>query len=284
MDLETVVDVALPRTRGELPDPLAGDAFLAGGTWMFSVPQTGVRRLVDLTTLGWPALTVSADGLEIAATCTFAELVAFAGGDPRATEDTRCRWPALSLLRPCCDALRGSFKVQHAATVGGNLCLALPAAPMAALATALDGVCVVWTPEGGERHVPAASFVLGERETVLRPGEVLRSVVLPGSALAARTAFRQESLAPLGRSAALLVARADADGAFVLTITASTPAPVVVRLRGVPSRHELAAALHAAVPAAGYHDDVHGDPAWRAQLTALMAEELRAELAGPAAR
>lgn len=312
MDLETVVEMALPRTRGELPRHEEGDAFLAGGTWVFSAPQTGVRRLVDLTTLGWRALTATPAGLEIAATCTLGELVAFADGDPRARvasgegdpessvggardtdggprdsgEDRRDRvdealthWPALALLRPCCDALRGSFKVQHAATVGGNVCLALPAAPMVALAAALDGDCLVWTPGGGERHVPTEAFVLGERLTVLRSGELLRSVVLPATALRARTAIRQASLAPLGRSAALLIARVDEDGAFVLTITASTPAPVVVRLSAVPGPHELATALADTLAPTGFHDDVHGAPAWRAHLTGLLAEELRTELA-----
>jgi CO/xanthine dehydrogenase FAD-binding subunit len=310
VDLETVAEVALPRSRAELPAPAAGDAFLAGGTWVFSAPQTGVRRLVDLTTLGWPAVSAGEEGLEIAATCTFSELVAFAEGggeedgqaadDGRVTgdgpvgdaaratgdgpaADARRRWPALALVRPCCDALRGSFKVHHAATVGGNLCLALPAAPMVALAAALDGTCVVWTPEGGERRVPAEAFVLGERATVLRPGEVLRSVLLSDAALRGRVAMRQESLAPLGRSAALLIGRVDPDGGVVLTVTASIPAPVVLRFAGVPSAAELSAGLDAALAPGGFHDDVHGDPAWRAALTGLLAEELRAELAGSAA-
>ena len=282
MDLETVAELALPRSRDELPAFAEGDAFLAGGTWVFSAPQTGVRRLVDLTTLGWPAVVATDAGIEIAATCTFSELVAFAEGDPRATGDARADRSALALVRPCCDALRGSFKVHHAATVGGNLCLALPAAPMVALTAALDGVCVVWTPDGGERRVSAEAFVLGERSTVLSPGEVLRAVELPAAPLTARTAFRQESLTPLGRSAALLIARRDPDGAFVVAITASTPRPVVLRFAEVPSPHELGAVVGEALGTTGLHDDVHGDPAWRAALTALLAEDLRAELAGDA--
>jgi CO/xanthine dehydrogenase FAD-binding subunit len=278
VDLETVTEVALPRTRAELPAPAEGDLFLAGGTWVFSVPQTGARRLVDLTTLGWPAVTATSAGLEVAATCTMAELVAFAAADPRSGADAR-PWPATRIFGACCDALRGSFKVQHAATVGGNLCLALPAAPMAALAAALDGTCVIWTPAGGERRVPAAGFVLGDRRTVLAPGELLRSILLPAAALRSRVALRHESLTPLGRSAALLVARRDADGAFVLTVTASTPAPVVLRFPAVPSPGALADALDAGLRSSGIHDDVHGDPAWRLQLTSMLAQELREELA-----
>jgi hypothetical protein len=52
VDLETVTEVALPRSRAELPAFADGDLFLAGGTWVFSAPQAGTRRLVDLTMLG----------------------------------------------------------------------------------------------------------------------------------------------------------------------------------------------------------------------------------------
>src|ERR1700676_1849169 len=69
MDLNTVTEVAHPRSRAELPVWTAGDAWLAGGTWLFSEPQAHLSRLIDLTDLKWPALTVTATGLQIAATC-----------------------------------------------------------------------------------------------------------------------------------------------------------------------------------------------------------------------
>ena len=57
---------------------------LAGGTWLFSEPQPGLEELVDLTTLGWPAIGVTDDGLTLAATCTIrslADLPAVQGGE-----------------------------------------------------------------------------------------------------------------------------------------------------------------------------------------------------------
>src|SRR5436305_489841 len=48
MDLNTVSEVVRPRRRESLADWRAGDAWLAGGTWLFSEPQPAVRRLVDL--------------------------------------------------------------------------------------------------------------------------------------------------------------------------------------------------------------------------------------------
>jgi hypothetical protein len=192
MDLVAVEEI-VAATRAALDDWGHGDAWLAGGTWMFSQPQPAVRRLHDLTALDWPAITADADGIELAATCTLAELAAW---------PVPARWPGAGILRPCCEALLGSFKVWQAATVGGNLCLALAAAPMAALAVALEGVCEVWGPDGGARQIAALELITGPGTTSLRPGELLRSVRLPRAALEHDVAVRQASLAPLGRSAA----------------------------------------------------------------------------------
>ena len=260
MDLNTVEEVLRPRGREAMPAFADGDAYLAGGTWLFSEPQTGLRRIVDLTALGWPALERTDDGLVVGATCTLAELEAF---------EAPAAWIAADVIGRCCRALLGSFKIRRLATVGGNLCLALPASPMAALATALDGACTVWAPGGAQREVPAIELITGASRTCLAPGEVLRSVTLPEAALRRRCAFRQTSLTPLGRSAALLIGTRDAQG-LALTITGSVARPV--RLRD-PSPE----AIDAAIPR--WHDDVHGAPAWRRRVTHLLAAEIAAELA-----
>ena len=147
-----------------------GDAWLAGGTWLFSEPQRELRRLFDLTAFDWEPLREHADGLEIAATCTLAQLAGWPG---------RPGWPGAALVGDCCRALLGSFKIWNAATVGGNLCLALPAGPMTSLAVALDGVHTIWEPDGSQRTLPAREFVLDANVNALAPGELLRSTWLP---------------------------------------------------------------------------------------------------------
>src|SRR5271163_1546679 len=169
MDLNTITAVARPRNRGEMSAWSTGDAWLAGGTWLFSEPQPTLTRLIDLQGLRWPALEITPDGLRIGATCTLAQLAA---------TEFPAEWRAAPLFRQCCRALLGSFKIWNAATVGGNLCMALPAGPMAALTAALDGVCVIWTPDGGERCLPAIDFVVGPQQNALHPGEVLREIRL----------------------------------------------------------------------------------------------------------
>ena len=118
----------------------------------------------------------------------------------------------------------------------------------------------------------------------LQPGELLRSIALPAEALTRRTAFRQISLAPLGRSGALVIGTLARDGTFALTITASTPRPVKLSFDSLPCAGDLRARIEQAIPADGWYDDVHGSPAWRRHMTLHFAEDIRGELGAGAAR
>ncbi len=190
-------------------------------------------------------------------------------------------WIAAPLVNQCCRAFLSSFKIWNMATVGGNLCMALPAGPMISLTTALDGVCTIWTAEGCERRVPVLDFVLAPQRTALAPGELLRAIDLPLSMLRGRTAFRQISLSPLGRSGALLIGTLSPDdGDFTLTVTAATPRPVRLSFKHIPDSETLRKGLEAAIPPNAYYTDVHGAPAWRRQVTLQFAEDIRCELAG----
>jgi CO/xanthine dehydrogenase FAD-binding subunit len=258
VDLNTVAEVISPAEVGQWRP---GDAWLGGGTALFAEPRPHLSRLLDLTTAGWPALTVRDDGLEIAATCTIAELAA-AGHD---------------IVERCCHAFLASFKIWNVATVGGNLCAALPAGPMIALGAALDGTCLLLGPDGS-REVPVRDFVTGEGTTMLREGELLRSMHLPAASLSARTAYRQGSLHAHGRSGVLVIGRLAA-GRLTLTVTAATKRPFVLVLAEAPAAETVQVALAERIPDAAYVDDVHGSPAWRRHLTRLYAEQIRVELA-----
>jgi CO/xanthine dehydrogenase FAD-binding subunit len=272
LDLNTITEVTRPHQRNEFPQWRAGDAWLGGGTWLFSEPQPKLRRMVDLSALGWEPLRVSPNGLEIAATCTIAELNSVS---------LPVEWIAAPLVDQCCRAFLASFKIWNMATVGGNICISLPAGPMISLTAALEGVCTIWSADGAERCVPVADFVTGPQRNVLKAGELLRRIDIPVSALIKRTAFRQISLARLGRSAALLIGTLDpATAEFVLTITASTPRPMKFSFNNLPTGHELRARIEREIPADGYFDDIHGLPAWRRHMTLHFAQEIRGELAG----
>lgn len=265
MDLNTVTTYRRVRTWAELA--LApGECILAGGTWLFSEPQPGVKGLVDLTTMGWPALEYRADGLRIAATCTIAELSRL---------PPRPGWRAQPLFFQCASALLASFKIWNAATVGGNVCRSFSAAAMVSLCVALDATATVWTPGSGAYRLPVERLVTGNGTNTLRPGEVLRAIDIPEHALRARTGFRKMALAGLGRSAAVLTGRVDEDGRTVCTITAATLAPTVLRYPVPPDAFTL---RHDVEGVAGYYTDPLGPADWRRHVSAVLLEEIRQEL------
>ncbi len=247
-----------------------GDAWLGGGTALFAEPRPALTRLLDLVAAGWTPITVRDDGVEIAATCTIAELFRFAQA-PQTPAAFR------NLATGCCHAFLASFKIWNVATVGGNLCAALPAGPRITLLAALDGECLVAGPDG-KRTVPVVNFVTGDGSTVLRDGELLRSVTVPATAMGGPVTYRQGSLFTHGRSAALLAGRVTASAGFVLTVTAATVRPYQLRFDGLPDERSLTAALHEAIPDDAWTDDVHGLPTWRRHLTLRYAEEIRRRL------
>lgn len=280
MDLDTIREVVIAREREDLALLGASTAVLAGGTFLFSEPQDQLVRLVDITGLGWPALQVVDDGLEIAATCTLAEFAAAAPGRELGMPVLHNAWPGTALFAPSCRALLASHKIWRTATVGGNVCLALPAGAVLGALVALDGLATVWGADRVDRRIPLREFVIGPGRTALRRGEVLRSILLPRSSLLAHTSFRKIALAPLGRSGAVVMGRRERDGRSAVTITAATTKPVVLDFAAPPSEREIHDALGTIGPELWF-DDPHGSPEWRRHVAGLLAREVAEELRGP---
>lgn len=157
--------------------------------------------------------------------------------------------------------------------------MSLPAGPMISLTTALEGVCTLWSREGARRHVPVLDFVTGNQQNILQPGELVRSIFLPQSALKKTFAFRRFTLTNLGRSETLLIGtRSPGDGEILLTVTASTLRPYQLCLPTEVANTDVRDALDAAIPDNMYLDDTHGSPRHRKHLTYLFAEQICAEL------
>lgn len=269
MNINTINQVKRPKAFEDI-EWRDGHAFLAGGTWLFSEPQVTTDTLVDLDQFGWPALTVTPAGLEIAATCKIVELHDFKGP---------AEWKTVPLFDQCIDCFLMSFKIWNAATVGGNVCMSLPAGAMVSLTAALEGICTLWPQDGKPRQMPVVDFVTGMHTNALQKGELLRSILLPASALKKRHAMRQVSLTHFGRSAALIVATVNDDGSdFLLTVSAATPRPVHLRFAKTPSAAELHQAIDTKLPPDAWFQDVHGSAPYKRHVTFYLAEQIRAEL------
>jgi CO/xanthine dehydrogenase FAD-binding subunit len=232
---------------------------------------------VDITRLGWPPVTVRDDGIELAATCTVADVSRLSSALVRDRPD----WTAAPLLHQCCTALLASFKIWSTATVGGNIALALPAGSMTSLASALDAELTVWRSDGTDARLAVTEFVTGPGANAMAPDDVLRSVWLPAAALRSMTAYRKLAPSPVGRSGVVVIGRRDTDadgGGFTVSVTAATVRPCVFGFAGIPTATELAAA-HAGIDAQEWTVDAHGDPDWRRAVTLVLAEQIRGELA-----
>jgi len=273
MNLHTIKEVRRPAAADEIAQWRTGYAWLAGGTWLFSEPQLATDTLIDLERLAWPPLNRVANGLEIAATCTIADLYHFA-------EPTE--WTAAGLFQECSNALLASFKIWNAATVGGNICMSLPAGAMIALTVALEASYTLWPRGAPAREVAAVDFVTGNHANILQQGELLRRIHLPTAALTKRYAMRRVSLTQYGRSAALIIGTQDRTARdLLLTITAATPHPVQLRFDRFPSALELRRAIDESLPIDGFFGDVHGSAAYKRHLTYHLSERIRCELAEP---
>jgi len=127
------------RTRGTCQRGTMGDAWLAGGTWLFSEPQLNVNRADRYCQSRLPALETTSKVCVSPRASKIAAAVGLISAAARFWRHSKS-----GTWRPS----RQSLHV-------------LAAGPMISLTTALDGVCTIWTPEGNERRVAVADFVFG---------------------------------------------------------------------------------------------------------------------------
>lgn len=145
-----------------------GARLLAGGTDFFpalgenavAAPVIDISRLADLR-----GISIDDQHIRIGAATTWSEIV---------------RHP----LPRCFDGLKesareiGSLQIQNRGTIGGNLCNASPAADSVPPLLTLDALVELASREG-TRRLPLSSFILGNRRTALRDGELVSAVLVP---------------------------------------------------------------------------------------------------------
>jgi xanthine dehydrogenase molybdopterin binding subunit/xanthine dehydrogenase small subunit len=77
--------------------------------------------------------------------------------------------------------LFGSRQIRNRATMGGNLVTASPIGDSAPVLLALGG-SVILASAAGERTLPLDEFFVAYRKTALKPGEVLKTIIVPRTA------------------------------------------------------------------------------------------------------
>ncbi len=86
--------------------------------------------------------------------------------------------------------MAGSPAIRNAATLGGNLANASPAADGAVAILAL-GAKLKLVSKAGERWVNSADYFVGPGQTVIKPDELLQEVVIPAQPEGAKMGYRK---------------------------------------------------------------------------------------------
>jgi CO/xanthine dehydrogenase FAD-binding subunit len=263
MDLHSVDTYLRPTNLDELGGWQSGWAWLAGGTWMFSEPRPQIHTLVDLRGLGWSELEMRDNGLTIGATCTMNQLL---------QAPYPAHWTGMQALHSAVHEL-ASFKVQNVATIAGNLCLAIPAGTFAPALVALDARYEIVRLDGSTDTVPALQFQTGLRQTILRPGDLLRKIWIPAASLEWQTNYQRICMASAGLALAIVVAAYHpATKRLRFGISGCVTAPRLLEFGSIPTAEELATALDRQIPLSEVIDDAQGSAAYRHHLTRVLMQ------------
>lgn len=170
-----------------------------------------LKRIAELA----PDITVTKDAVEIAAATVLMDII---------RHDTVQRYfPALV---ESADVV-GSRQIRNRATLAGNICNASPAADTVPVLAVYGAIVIVFGPSG-ERRVPIADFIQGNRQIDLAQGELVTGVYLPlpkqpyGAAFDRITRRRGVDLATVNMCCGI-----GPDGRAVLALGAASPRPLV---------------------------------------------------------
>ncbi len=275
-----------PQSMAELFDRLARDpeAMLVTGATDLGVEANlrharprlvlAIDRLEPLR-----VLTVGNDSIEIGAALTLTEVEDRLAG----------RVPLLSQFFP----QFASRLIRNAASLGGNLATGSPIGDAAPALLALDAT-VILAAGNGERGIPLAEFFTGYRQSVRKPGEVLRSVRIP-LPLPEQTAFykiAKRRFDDISSVAVAIAMQLDAGTVASVRIGLGGVAATPIRARrtedsltGQPWTRETAAAAAAIMATEGTPiDDLRASARYRAAMLEQLLLKFHAHtLPDPAA-
>jgi CO/xanthine dehydrogenase FAD-binding subunit len=276
----------MPQTLPEALEMLAGGAPeaapLAGGTNLIVDMRSGRCR---------PAVLVNVAGLSelrgvqrenghivVGGGTTITELMA----DPLVVEHGAPLKDAAAVL--------ASPLIRNRATIAGNLADASPAADTAPPLLVLDAEVELMSCSG-TRRVPLEDFLVGVRQTLRRPEELLTAVRWPAPPSNSAAAFYKIGLrkadAIAVASVAVMVEYGDDGRCEQARIALGSVAPRVIRahaaedaLRGQPLTDEIVAeAAHLSAEATSPIDDVRGSADYRRRVTEALVRRLLAQVA-----
>ncbi len=157
---------------------------IAGGTDLLVEKPGNVECLIDIARLPLSYIEEDSDthGITVGALTTIRRIET-----STLFEDARFR--AHRILVEAANKI-GYVTTRNLATIGGNICNAVPSADFPPVLIALDAGTRIVGPDG-ERSVPLEEFFLHVRKTVLKSGELLTEIRVPSQPPSTGTAFHK---------------------------------------------------------------------------------------------
>jgi len=274
-------------TRNPPADPIDRLTVLAGATDFYPAGTTRQAwfqptptNILDISAI--PELrgvTTGPDGVRIGALATWTEIIQAA-------------------LPPAFDGLKqasrqvGGVQIQNRGTLAGNLCNASPAADGVPPLLALDAE-VELASAAGSRRLPLSDFIVGNRRTALRPGELMVALHVPKPADDERSLFLK-----LGARAYLVISIAsvavnlgcDDSGRITrarVAVGACSAAPqrlsyLETRLRGLQIAEAVQAVDASALAPLSPIDDIRASASYRLAAVEVLLRQAFDTLGHPA--
>lgn len=246
--------------------------FFAGGTDLlpdFKRGKENVRHLISLTRLDeLRGIRVEEGALVIGALSSLAEV--------EASELVREHFPPLAEAA----AMLGGVQVRHQATIGGNLCRAVPCADTPPICLVAEAELQLVTPSG-KRVVPLDGFFAGKRQTILEKGELLEALRIPPQPKGSGASYQRYALrGGLALAVASVAARVVLSGGKTagarVALGAVSPVPMLVPESGgivagsPPGDEVFAKAAAAAAEAAQPISDIRGSAEYRREIVDVL--------------
>ncbi len=150
---------------------------IAGGTDLLVERDPQVEVLIDITGLGLDYIKSDSQGVRIGAATTFADIV----------DSLILQKSPYNVLAQAARQI-GTPQIRNVATIGGNICQAVPSADSAPVLLILEAALNI-VGSGEERVVNIADFFIDVRKDALNKHELLTEVQLPVLSARTGTAF-----------------------------------------------------------------------------------------------
>ena len=203
-------------------DEYAGNIeIIAGGTDMCVDEHPELDAMLDITKLGLDGIRLEGDVLCLGSCVTYDAIIK----SQTVKETFRALWDASNVL--------ADMTVRNIATVGGNICSAVPSGDAIPPMLACDAAFVLISKEG-ERIVKADDFFTGPRKTVLGKNEMIKEfrLALPdGKYASAFEKVARNSVDLANANAAVFISCASDRSVKDIGIALGAVAPTVVRAK-----------------------------------------------------